>query len=220
VEILQRPVTGEDLFDRETLIDTLTKLQKNFALIGPRKSGKTSLMWGIRPKLEQQGILCPYIYVLFEDTDTSFLLRYVNLCLFHYIRKKGHGNITGIFEDSYETLSEQITQTIEIKPQLTKHLLKLREALLKLPDMGTLEMVLKLPAALAADEDIKFMIMIDEFQTQGLFEGAGIIYAAGSRKAFYFPASCPGFVKQCTFPVGQSQGSPNSRNVLPVGPVC
>jgi len=71
VEILQRPVTGEDLFDRETLIDALIKTQKNFALIGPRKSGKTSLMWEIRPKLEQKGILCPYIYVLFEDTDTT-----------------------------------------------------------------------------------------------------------------------------------------------------
>jgi AAA+ ATPase superfamily predicted ATPase len=164
VEILQRPVTGEDLFDREILIDSLTKKQKNFALIGPRKSGKTSLMWEIRPKLEQKGILCPYIYVLFEDTDTSFLVRYVNLCLYHFIRKQRGGDIPGIFEDSFETLAEQITQTIEIKPQLTKHLLKLREALLKPPDFGTLEMALKLPAALAADEDTKFMIMIDEFQ--------------------------------------------------------
>ena len=164
VEILQRPVTGEDLFDRETLIDTLTKTQKNFALIGARKSGKTSLMWEIRPKLEHQGILCPYIYVLFEDTDTSFLVRYVNLCLFHFLRKKGGKEIPGIFEDSLETLAEQITQAIELKPQLTKHLLKLREALVKPPDLGTLEMVLKLPAALTADEDFRFMIMIDEFQ--------------------------------------------------------
>jgi predicted transcriptional regulator len=121
-------------------------------------------MWEIRPKLEQKGILCPYIYVLFEDTDTSFLVRYVNLCLYHFIRKQRGGDIPGIFEDSFETLAEQITQTIEIKPQLTKHLLKLREALLKPPDFGTLEMALKLPAALAADEDTKFMIMIDEFQ--------------------------------------------------------
>lgn len=162
MEILQRPVTGEELFDREALIKTLTESPKNFALIGPRKSGKTSLMWEIRPIFEQEGILSPYIYVLFEDTDSSFLVRYVNVCLLHFLRKKGRGET--VFEDSFESLNQQITQTIQLKPQLAKHLLSLRDALLKPPDTGTLEMALKLPAALVSDEDTRIIVMIDEFQ--------------------------------------------------------
>lgn len=162
MEILQRPVTGEELFNREALIETLIKGEKNFALIGPRKSGKTSLMWEIRPKFEQKGILSPYIYVLFEDTDSSFFVRYVNVCLMHYLRKKGRGGM--VFEDSLDTLSDQIAQTIELKPRLSKHLLSLRDALLSPPEIGTLEMALKLPAALVSDEDARFMVMIDEFQ--------------------------------------------------------
>ena len=162
MEILQRPVTGEQLFNREALIETLTGSPKNFALIGPRKSGKTSLMWEVRHKLEQKGILCPYIYVLFEDTDSSFLVRYVNICLLHFLRKKGRGET--IFEDSLDSLGEQITLTIELKPQLARHLISLRDALLAPPNIGTLEMALKLPAALVADEDAFFMVMLDEFQ--------------------------------------------------------
>jgi AAA+ ATPase superfamily predicted ATPase len=162
VEILQRPVTGEELFDREELIKTLTESQKNFALIGPRKSGKTSLMWEIRPEFEREGILSPYIYVLFEDTDSSFLVRYVNVCLLHFLRKKGRA--AAIFEDSFESLKEQIAQTIQLKPGLAKHLLSLRDALLKPPNLGTLEMALKLPAALVSGEDTRIIVMIDEFQ--------------------------------------------------------
>jgi AAA+ ATPase superfamily predicted ATPase len=162
VEILQRPVTGDELFNREALIETLTKGGKNVALIGPRKSGKTSLMWEIRPKFEQKGILSPYIYVLFEDTDSSFLIRYVNVCLMHFLRKNGRSDM--IFEDSLDTLSEQIIQTIELKPLLSKHLLLLRDALFAPPNIGTIEMALKLPAAIVSDEDVRFMIMIDEFQ--------------------------------------------------------
>jgi AAA+ ATPase superfamily predicted ATPase len=162
MEILQRPVTGEQLFNREELIETLQGSPKNFALIGPRKSGKTSLMWEVRPKLEGKGILCPYIYVLFEDTSSSFLVRYVNVCLLHFLKKKGRGET--IFEDSLDSLNEQITQTLELKPQLAKHLLSLRDALQSPPDIGTLEMAFKLPAALVADEEDRFMVMLDEFQ--------------------------------------------------------
>lgn len=162
MEILQRPVTGEDLFNRVALIDTLTGGQKNFALIGPRKSGKTSLMWEIRPELERKGILSPYIYVMFEDTDSSFLVRYANVCLLHFLRSKGLAGTA--FEDSFETLDQQVTRTLELKPMLAKHLLPLRDALRTPPDTGVLEMVLKLPAALVSGEDTRFMVMIDEFQ--------------------------------------------------------
>lgn len=164
MDILQQPVTGEELFDREELLETLGKGGKNFALIGPRKSGKTSLMWEIRPVLEQQGFLSPYIYVFFEDTDSSFLVRYVNLCLLQFLRKKGRGQIEMVFEDSLDTLDEQITLAMELKPRLAKHLLALRDALHKAPDFGTLELALKLPAALVSDEDTKFILLIDEFQ--------------------------------------------------------
>ncbi len=162
MEILQRPVTGDDLFNREALIDTLTGEQKNFALIGPRKSGKTSLMWEIRPELERKGILSPYIYILFEDTDSSFLVRYTNVCLLHFLRSRGIEEI--VFEDSFETLDQQVAHALEIKPPLAKHLLSLRDALRRPPDTGVLEMVLKLPAALVSGEDTRFMVMIDEFQ--------------------------------------------------------
>ncbi len=164
MEILQKPVTGEHLFDREDLIQTLTRGDKNYALIGPRKSGKTSLMWEIRPTLEQKDILAPYIYVLFEETDSSFLIRYVNLCLLHFLRKHGRGGKGMVFEDSLETVQEQIEQVLELKPGLAKHLLRLREALGKPPNTGTVEMALKLPSALVFGTDERFIVMIDEFQ--------------------------------------------------------
>ncbi len=163
MDIFQRPVTGDQLFDREVLLGILRGGQENCALIGPRKSGKTSLMWEVRLGYEKKGILSPYIYVFFEDTDSSFLLRYVNVCLFHYLRLKGRGG-TVAFEDSFDTLDDQVTRTIELKPRLAKHLLSLRDALRRVPDTGTLEMVLKLPAAFVADEKAQFIVMIDEFQ--------------------------------------------------------
>jgi AAA+ ATPase superfamily predicted ATPase len=155
-------VTGAELFNREALLSTLTSAGKNVALVGLRKAGKTSVLFEARRRIEEQGVLCPYVYVMFEDTASSFLMRYANLCLLSFLRWKGKGE--PIFEDSFESLRGQIIQAVELKPALASHLFSLSDALVSPPEIGALEMTLALPQGLVADEEVSITIFIDEFQ--------------------------------------------------------
>lgn len=137
-------------------------VRKNFALVGLRKAGKTSVLFEARLRIEAQGALCPYIYVMFEDTKSSFLIRYANVCLLSFLRWKGKGET--IFEDSFDSLKGQIVQAVELKPALASHLFALSEALASPPELKSLEMTLALPQSLVADEEAQIVVLIDEFQ--------------------------------------------------------
>lgn len=162
MEILQRPVAGPQLFDREELLRKLTNIKRNYALVGLRKAGKTSVIFEAKRRMEKQGILCPYIYVMFEDIARSFLIRYANVCLLSFLRWKGKGE--SIFEDSLDSLKHQIIRAIEFKPIIASHLFALSEALASPPGLQALEITLSLPQILVSHEEAQMVVFIDEFQ--------------------------------------------------------
>lgn len=168
MEILQRPVTGSELFNRDDLLNSLASAKKNFALVGLRKAGKTSLLLESQQRKKEQGELTAYIYVMFEDTDSSFMIRYANVCLLSFLRWKGKGGT--IFEDSLDSLKQQVVQAVELKPSLAEHLFSLSDALAAPPELKSLEMTLTLPQALVENEDKRIVVFIDEFQNVALLD--------------------------------------------------
>jgi AAA+ ATPase superfamily predicted ATPase len=99
---------------------------------------------------------------MFEDTASSFLIRYANVCLLSFLRWKGRDE--AIFEDSPDSLKQQIVQAVELKPALASHLFALSEALAVPPELKALEMTLALPQSLVAGQEAKMAVLIDEFQ--------------------------------------------------------
>lgn len=63
-------MTGEDFFDREDILERL-KAERNFALIGQRKVGKTSIILEYLSRNPDPQVFTSYIYILFEDTPPA-----------------------------------------------------------------------------------------------------------------------------------------------------
>jgi len=67
MQVIHRPVTGEHFFHRGDILEPL-KAERNFALIGQRKVGKTSIILEhLRRNPDPQSLIA-YIYVLLGET--------------------------------------------------------------------------------------------------------------------------------------------------------
>jgi len=50
----QRPVTGDKFFNRSETLERLLSIGRNYALIGLRKSGKTSILYEFEKQLKNR----------------------------------------------------------------------------------------------------------------------------------------------------------------------
>jgi len=159
---VQHPVRGKDLFDREEILEDLIQADKNYALIGFRKSGKTSLMLESERKLK--GSLVSYTYILFTETGHSFLLKFINNTIAAYLEYKS--DKVEYFEDSIESFDKLTKKLIEIKPEIANLVLEIRDIMqVKGPVPNNLiSMAFDLPDRLAEN---RFIVLLDEFQVLG-----------------------------------------------------
>lgn len=159
----QRPVTGKDFFDREEILERLLKTEKNYALIGFRKTGKTSILFNFRRRVETS--LVSYTYILFSETEYSFLLKFINNILATYLRSKSIE--IKYFEDSLESFNELTRKTVKINPEISDLILQIKDNLGKDISNTFVSLAFDLPEKLADD---KFIILLDEFQVLANFK--------------------------------------------------
>ena len=163
MQIIQRPVTGEDFFNREDILERL-KAPRNFALIGQRKVGKTSIILEYLRQNPDPQVLTPYIYILFEETPPSFVRKYLRAVLASFLESE-RGEV-----DPFMPIEDLTTQVIQALPALAPALMRLARAVEGKPDAETIAQLLALPERIAVASGRRYLICMDEFATLAGFD--------------------------------------------------
>ena len=168
--IVGRPVTGEYFVDRE---DELRRLQtlvggvqkgasSNVALIGLRRTGKTSILENLEVLLRSNANLIPVIANCYGIAAKSRLAKVlVDKTIESYVDKTGdHAFLKRITRTIGEVAKSAVARISEVK---------FAEFSLKLQDKSTeedslLEDALQYVEALALEKGVFFVVMLDEFQ--------------------------------------------------------
>ena len=168
--IVGRPVTGEYFVDREdelrrlqTLIEGIQKgASSNSALIGLRRTGKTSILENLEVLLKPNAKLIPVIANCYGIAAKSRLAKVlVDKTIESYVCKTGDSaflkRITKAIGQAAKSAIGRISEV------------KFAEFSLKLQDKNTeedslIEEALQYIEALAQEKDVFFVVMLDEFQ--------------------------------------------------------
>jgi AAA+ ATPase superfamily predicted ATPase len=158
----QRPVTGDEFFNRSETLERLLSIGRNYALIGLRKSGKTSILYEFEKRLTKPEIIPVHIYLLFSETERSFLTKYAAAVLYSFLEQKsGTGSAT---IEPRENLNDLIVKTIKLLPALASDLIAVLNELDKKPDTVIASRILDLPYLLSKHTGNTLIIILDEFQ--------------------------------------------------------
>ena len=156
----QTPVTGDEFFNRSEILERLLSTGRNYALIGLRKSGKTSILYEFEKRLKKPDTIPVHIYLLFSETERSFLTKYAAAVLYSFLEQ---GTETAITEPR-ENLNDLIVKTIERLPALTSDLIAVLNELDKKPDIGIASRIFDIPYLLSKHTGNTSIIILDEFQ--------------------------------------------------------
>ncbi|MFQ6057991.1 MAG: ATP-binding protein [Anaerolineae bacterium] len=165
MQIIQRPVTGEDFFDRENILERLNA-QRNFALIGQRKVGKTSIILEYLHRNPDPQVLTPYIYILFEETPPSFFRKYLRAILLAILSAEASAEAV----DPFTPIEELTASAVQTLPSLAPALMRLAQAASGKPDAEMAAQLLALPEQIAIASGRRFLICLDEFATLAGFD--------------------------------------------------
>lgn len=163
MQIIQRPVTGDDFFNRQDILKRL-KLERNFALVGQRKVGKTSIILEYLRRNADPQALIAYIYILFEETPPSFVRKYLRALLISFLRAEGEE------VDAFTPTEDFTAQVIQALPALAPALMRLSRETEGKPSIETMAQLLALPEQIATASDKRFLICLDEFATLANFD--------------------------------------------------
>lgn len=156
----QTPVTGDKFFNRSETLERLLITGRNYALIGLRKSGKTSILYEFEKRLKKPDTIPVHIYLLFSETERSFLTKYAAAVLYSFLEQ---GNEMAITEPR-ENLNDLVVKTIERLPALASDLIAVLNELDKKPDIGIASRIFDIPYLLSRYTGNTSIIILDEFQ--------------------------------------------------------
>lgn len=111
MQVIQRPVTGEDSFNREDILEFL-KVERNLALIGQRRVGKTSIILEYLRRNPDPQSLTAYIYVLLEETPPSLARKCLRALLISLLSTEGDE------VDAFSPGEDLATQAIQAIPPI------------------------------------------------------------------------------------------------------
>lgn len=168
--IVGRPVTGEYFVDREEELRRLSCLvqgvqegaSSNSALIGLRRTGKTSVLENLELRLKVNARVIPVIVNCYGIATKSRLAKViVGGAIDGYVRKTGDKaylkRLAKTISDAASSVAERISEA------------KLAEFSLSLRDKSTeedilIEKALDFLESMAEEKDVFFVVMLDEFQ--------------------------------------------------------
>ncbi|MGP8323619.1 MAG: AAA family ATPase [Methanosarcinaceae archaeon] len=158
----QTPVTGDEFFNRSEILERLLSTGRNYALIGLRKSGKTSILYEFEKRLKKPDTIPVHIYLLFSETERSFLTKYTAAVLYSFLEQIPGAESATI--EPRENLNDLIVKTIERLPVLASDLIAVLNELDKKPDIGIASRIFDLPYLLSKHTGNTSIIILDEFQ--------------------------------------------------------
>jgi len=172
--MLGDPVIGTEFYDRDAILQMLGRRLENFkcntrrniALIGQRKSGKTSIMFQFMLSM-QDDVLPVYVYLSIEN-GYKFIEKCSSAILYAYLKSLKLTNIPG------QNPKELLRTAMKYCPETVAAIdmaLDLRETDLS----GSFERLVNIPAVLARETDSKPMIILDEFQRLADYNYTGAI---------------------------------------------
>jgi AAA+ ATPase superfamily predicted ATPase len=173
--VVGKPVTGEYFINREEELDQMLNLlsavtsgaSSNVALIGLRRTGKTSLFENVRLKLVSMKHVVPVLVNCFGISTKSrfskiFMQEVVQAYILKtedYLRKD---RLVSYLKKGFEEVSKQISDVDVSIAEFARFSVKFREP--KADENELVEMALRYPQTLSESKDVYFVIMIDEFQ--------------------------------------------------------
>jgi uncharacterized protein len=173
--IVGKPVSGEYFIDRVEELEQMVSLlsavssgaSSNIALIGLRRTGKTSLFENVRLRMINNQQVIPLVINCFGiSTKARFakmLMHEVTKAYISKAEKYPHKDkIISFFKKGFEELSKHIADVDISIAEFAKFSVKLREK--QADEDELLEIALKYPETLAETKKVYFVIMVDEFQ--------------------------------------------------------
>jgi len=173
--IVGKPVTGEYFINRE---DELTRMvnmlsavssgaSSNVALIGLRRTGKTSLFENVRIRLMEMKQIVPVLFNCYGiSTKTRFSRAFMQKVTQAYILKTNDRlykkRLVSFLKKGWQEFSKHVSDVDVSIAEFAKFHVKLREA--KVDEDELIEMALQYPEILAESKSVYFMVMMDEFQ--------------------------------------------------------
>jgi AAA+ ATPase superfamily predicted ATPase len=168
--IVGRPVTGAYFVDREEELHKLLALvegvqkgaSSNSALIGLRRTGKTSVLENLKVRLESNTELVPVIVNCYGIATKSRLAKVlVDNAIESYVRKTGDkAYLKRLTKAIAEAAKSAISRVSEVK--FAEFSLKLRDK--NTEEDSLLEEALQYAESLAQEKNVFFVVMLDEFQ--------------------------------------------------------
>jgi len=126
------PVYGEDFFDRDEILSLLQRRmasfrqgdKRNLALIGLRKTGKTSILLEFKRRLTDADVLPIFVYIKPEEI-TTFAHRFMGALLYEFLKRRG--------EKPDEDFEQLLSLGIEHAPRTASAILHLRQTMETMP---------------------------------------------------------------------------------------
>lgn len=168
--IVGRPATGDYFVDREDEIRRLLTLVEgvqngaasNSVLIGLRRTGKTSMLHQLITKLEPNKKIIPLVVNCYGITSRQRLARIlIDSTIENYVKKTGDQpylhRFKTIVDEATKAASERVSEV-----SLRDFSIRLRQK--DVDETALLEDALRFVEILAAEKDVYFLVMFDEFQ--------------------------------------------------------
>jgi len=174
--VVGKPVAGEYFVNREDELGSMVSMlsavssgaSSNVALIGLRRTGKTSLFENVRQRLMKTERIVPVLFNCFGiSTKTRFSRAFMQEVTQGYISKqKGDRlykeRLISFLKKGLQELSTAVSDVDISISEFAKFHVKLREA--KVDEDELIDMALRYPEVLAESKNVCFVVMIDEFQ--------------------------------------------------------
>jgi AAA+ ATPase superfamily predicted ATPase len=173
--IVGKPVTAEYFIDREDELARIVSMlsavssgtSSNVALIGLRRTGKTSLLENARIKMVGMKQIVPVLINFFGiSTKTRFSKMLMQEVTQAYISKTEDrlykDRLISFLKKGFQEFQKHISDVDVSIAEFAKFHVKLREV--KVDEDELIELALRYPEALAESKSVYFVIMIDEFQ--------------------------------------------------------
>lgn len=176
--MLGNPVQGEAFYDRDRLLELLTRELQGFllqgtrshlALIGPRKAGKTSLLFELQRRFKADDLFVLYLY-LKPEPSRLFLHRFLISLLADFLRRQGQP-VDPVILPTRSSLDGLMQQAIPLLPTTVGKILEITRQADAEEELFSLFLLLGI---FQQEAGLPLVVMLDEFQRLGGYQAGDV----------------------------------------------
>ena len=166
--MLGNPVRGEAFYDRDWLLDSLSRELQGFlhqstrshlALVGPRKAGKTSLLFELQRRFEGEEVFMLYLY-LKPELSRLFVHRFLISLLADFLRGQDYP-VDQVILPTHSSLEALMQQAIPLLPSTVPKVMEITRQTDAEEQIFSLFLLLGI---FQQEIGLPLVVMLDEFQ--------------------------------------------------------